>query len=371
MDNTLFEELLNQEESSLLDFKRNQYLFSRASEEDKSELLKDILAFANVVKEDKAYILIGVEDIKGGKSKVVGINRPFDDSRLQQFVNSKTQRPVNFIYKNFLYEGKQIGIIEIWAQIIQPIFLTNDYGKLRKNIVYIRRGSSTEQVPPDEIIERYGKKIEERKESPKINLELANVRMKTSLGNSTELTSTIMEYDKSKILRKNFPLYSVASHLSNKKFEEEMAIYLAQTSFYKPLGFKLVNNSSLLAKNVKLEIFVHDNTFVKIIDENMYPIKPKRDFIMNIRPVNFHKTDVNVEKQSNGWIIKCKIGNIQPRAINWSENVFYVGSNEKTELKLEAKIYADNLPEPLNNQFSIKINTMKKQLDLTKLVDMD
>ena len=35
------------EEGPTLDFKREQYRFDKASDEDKSELLKDILAFAN------------------------------------------------------------------------------------------------------------------------------------------------------------------------------------------------------------------------------------------------------------------------------------------------------------------------------------
>lgn|GEM_PF-2809472 len=47
MNSTLMEELLNEEEGTTLDFKREQYRFERASDEQKGELLKDILAFAN------------------------------------------------------------------------------------------------------------------------------------------------------------------------------------------------------------------------------------------------------------------------------------------------------------------------------------
>ena len=46
MTDGLFESLLHEEESSSLDFKRDQYPFVGASDDDKSELLKDILAFA-------------------------------------------------------------------------------------------------------------------------------------------------------------------------------------------------------------------------------------------------------------------------------------------------------------------------------------
>ena len=44
---SMLEELLYEEESSTLDFKGKQYNFIGGDEPQKSELLKDILAFAN------------------------------------------------------------------------------------------------------------------------------------------------------------------------------------------------------------------------------------------------------------------------------------------------------------------------------------
>ncbi len=46
MDDTFFESLLNARESETLDFK-SDYYFAKSNEGKKSELLKDVLAFAN------------------------------------------------------------------------------------------------------------------------------------------------------------------------------------------------------------------------------------------------------------------------------------------------------------------------------------
>ena len=146
----LFEQLLHQEEGIELDFKREQYPFEKAPADVKSELLKDILAFANTPRRSSAYILIGVEEVKGGRSKVVGVETHLDDAKLQQFVNSKTQPPVDFAYFPFRTEGFEVGIIEIPVQE-RPIYLKKMFGKLGENIVYIRRGSSTMTAAPDEI----------------------------------------------------------------------------------------------------------------------------------------------------------------------------------------------------------------------------
>lgn len=151
MTDGLFESLLHEEESSSLDFKRDQYLFVGASDEDKSELLKDILAFANSWRRSTAYILIGVDEVKGGRGIVHGITQHLADNDLQQFVNAKTNRTVSFSYAAFPFEGKQVGIITV-PQQERPVFLNNkDFGKLKKQVVYVRQSSSTAPASPDEI----------------------------------------------------------------------------------------------------------------------------------------------------------------------------------------------------------------------------
>jgi Schlafen, AlbA_2 len=150
MNDGLLESLLNEGESSSLDFKRDQYPFVGASDDDKSELLKDILAFANSWRRAAAYIIVGVEEVKGGRGIVHNISQHLADNDLQQFVNSKANRTVSFYYEAFSFEGKQVGVITI-PQQERPVFLSKDFGKLKKHVVYVRQGSSTAQATPDEI----------------------------------------------------------------------------------------------------------------------------------------------------------------------------------------------------------------------------
>jgi predicted HTH transcriptional regulator len=57
--------LLHRSESETLDFKRQQYPFAGATDEQKGELLKDIISIANAFKDSDGYILIGVEEEHG------------------------------------------------------------------------------------------------------------------------------------------------------------------------------------------------------------------------------------------------------------------------------------------------------------------
>ena len=146
----LIEQLLREDEGPSLDFKRQQYEFERADNETKSELLKDILAFANAFRRTDAYILVGVEEVRGGRSRVVGVDTHLDDAKLQQFVNSKTQRPINFSYREVSHDGCSIGVIHIPLQV-RPLYPKANFGKLQKDEVYMRRGSSTDKASPEEI----------------------------------------------------------------------------------------------------------------------------------------------------------------------------------------------------------------------------
>lgn len=150
MDAGLLKKLLSEDEGDTLDFKRNQYPFAGATDEDKGELLKDILTFANTPRRGDAHIVIGVEEVKGGPHKVVGITLHLDDANLQQFVNSKTQRPAIFSYETCNFESKSLGVIRIPPQA-GPFYLKKDFGRLKRNEVYIRRGSSTGIATPDDI----------------------------------------------------------------------------------------------------------------------------------------------------------------------------------------------------------------------------
>ena len=143
--------LLERSESQTLDFKSKQYPFAGARDEVKGELLKDILSLANAAKDSDAYIVIGVEEKHERAKHLCGADTTLRDSDVQQFVNAKTNRPISFLVEVLLHEGVNLTIITIHKVQKRPIFLTKDFGFLKGNVVYIRRGSSTAEATLDEI----------------------------------------------------------------------------------------------------------------------------------------------------------------------------------------------------------------------------
>lgn len=146
-----------QGESDRVDFKLEQYRFLGGSPEDKSELLKDILAMSNVARIDAAYILIGVEELPNKAGRIVGIRHDdvIDDAMLHQFVNQKTN--VTIPFSSYVVASGVLGkdciqVIEIApCNEMRPFYLRKDFGKLRASLVYYRDGTSTAIATPDQI----------------------------------------------------------------------------------------------------------------------------------------------------------------------------------------------------------------------------
>jgi hypothetical protein len=376
MDKTLFEQLLFQEESDSLDFKRDQYPFDGATDEVKSELLKDILAFANSWKRTDGYILIGVEDVKGGKSSVVGIVDDLDDAKLQQFVNSKTNRPVSFAYESAVFDASRVGIIRLGQQQ-KPIYLTKDYGKLRKNEVYIRRGSSTDIAKPDEVALMGINSVELQK--PSVELEFSDQNSKEKLGRNIKLNSLLLNYDKSNIRRfgSGFSPFSPSSLYENPNYYLEKAEYIKQAALVKKIGFWIKNTSEVHLSNVSLKIQIKCEPHIIIKDEVDYPRYPSKDTYnfaanLNFKPnslIKKNRIDVSFEnkKTNQTSLISADFGDIRPKEEIWSSDFFCIGATENYELKIEGQIFAHNLPEPLIVPLSIVFEVNDKDLDTEKL----
>lgn len=146
-DDDLIDRLLYTGEGTTLDYKREGYVTDGADDVKKSELLKDILAFSNTWRTEPAYILIGFDEIE---QEFYPVTRHPDDSRLQQFINGKTNKHVVFSYRAVTYKNQALGLYTIEVQE-RPIYAKKKYGIVEKDVVYVRYGSSTAIADPTQI----------------------------------------------------------------------------------------------------------------------------------------------------------------------------------------------------------------------------
>lgn len=363
------EQLLNESESPTLDFKRDQYPFVGATNEQKSELLKDILAFANAWRRTDAYILIGVDEQRGKRAKVVGITEHLEEANLQQFVNSKTNKPIDFSYEEVIFEGKQLGIIKILLQE-RPFFIKNNFGKLKKGIVYVRRGSSCDKANPDEIASMGEAKIE-GKLTPMLTLEFGIRATQKTIGQNIRLESNVYLLPEASVI----PQINMSTYIGrygitippDPDYYREFASYIRQVGILKPVSFAIKNLSGTLAVNTIIDI---NKTKEEGLFISQYsPSPPKYHRFPTARDIDTSEflKNISVNDRKEHWQILAETGNIQPKATAWSDP-FYIGGNRNFSFELEAKIYADNLATPLNVPLSMTIETQEQSMNLEELI---
>ena len=370
MDDQLFEQLLNEEESDVLDVKACQYPFVNANKNEKSELLKDVLAFANAWRRAPAYILLGVREVQGGRSIVVGVTEHLDDAAVQQFVNSKTNRPVAFAYEAFGFEGKQVGALRIALQE-RPIYLVEDYGVLRKDTVYVRRGSSTDKASIDEIKRMGTASIATTGGTPVLELEFGDGRNRSRLGTIVRVDPVVLQpdFDPSRISDSGTGRHGIASIADaclNTTYFREFWDYYSFYHMMTPVGFVVRNISSCAAYDVRVEVEVSDTGGLALADCSSCPDLPQPYILYAAQRTQAHLSsvsrDVTVTRHGDDWLIGAFVEKVQPKRAVWTEDQFYVGSTQARGLELTARVFADNLPEPQEVKLRIGFDTEMKPL---------
>lgn len=388
MDIEAFERLLYEEESTTIDFKRDQYRFVKASDEEKSELLKDILGFANAWRRTEAYIVVGVRDVRGGRGDVVGIPaaQHLDDHALQQFVNSLTNHPVRFHYEALGFEGKQVGVIRIEEQT-RPIYLKRNYGRLAEGAVYVRRGSSTDPskpASPDEIAQMRTGFFDQ---SAELAIEFAEIERDRSLGTHLVWDTEHCQMPPRESIpdlepqRQAGPFGIDLSHLNyslgnrlNSGFYRELADYEWARRLLRPTRFAVKNTGHVAADNVRVEMGVPAGAGALIVRATGMPKAPKRHENLlaslparGVQPIGRRRpgaTDVVENEERLGVEIEC--GRLQPGRCIWSD-VLYIGNGASGELVLAGHILSDNLPQPKEVTLSISFSVAQLTMTVDEL----
>lgn len=149
MDSKKLLGLIKKEEGIKLDFKLK---LSLEHESSKKELAKDVCAIANS-RGGRGYIVIGIED----KSKrIVGLedNEIIIEEQVQQIITSRCEPPIPISVDNLLIENKKISVITIYDGEQKP------YQVRENGAFYIRRGSTTDTMRKQELLEAFEENLD-------------------------------------------------------------------------------------------------------------------------------------------------------------------------------------------------------------------
>ena len=362
-DLKILETLLHQEEGTALDFKQEQYPFENADTGQKAELLKDILALANSWRLTTAYILIGVKEVKGGRSIIVGVANHLDDASLHQFVNAKTQRPVDFSYLPFRTEGVEIGVIEIPVQE-RPLYLTRRFGNISDNQVLVRDGSSTRIASPDEI-KRMGVDQASRS-TPNFTLEWADIGNHTVLPSPHTIHSLV--FDPS-LHPETFaqPIHRFDS-FANRNYSREVIACATERNLLTPLGLRIQNRSGTVGRRIRFNAQVNKLDGI-VIKESIDPLPSPHNNIFgrDVSEFRFQREDETVwifREFDLFWEIVVDFGDVRPHDEIWTDTALFAGSFNPCVISLQGELRGDNVPEPIKCELQVKVEVGRRAMTI-------
>lgn len=141
--------IIKRQEGLKLDFKQK---LSLDIESSKKELAKDVCAIANS-KGGRGYIVVGIED----KTKdIVGLDESeiFTEEQVQQVVSSRCEPPIPISVDEYSIKDKRLCIITIYDGEQKP------YQLKENGAFYIRRGSTTDTMRKQELVEAFEENLD-------------------------------------------------------------------------------------------------------------------------------------------------------------------------------------------------------------------
>lgn len=346
-DETLLDGLLYRGEGDALDFKKMQYPFEGGDDKDKSELLKDILAFANAWRDGTAYIVVGVSDDR----ELVGLDKDIDDSRLQQFVNSKVNRPIRFNYRSLNYRGKIIGLYAIPLQE-RPFYLVKNYGRLAAEAVYVRRGSATALAKPDEIAKMGS--VANQSHGPRLLVKICDENGEVLSGaNFSAIVKNVSMPSQNEIPdyidANRGGLLGIQSYTVNSDYFREVAEYIGHRSGLVRIRILIENVGDAYADDVKLTFRVPASEGFRLITQEGLENKPSTSWSVVVPSVFSRRKDSSIEILSTPSELTAifGIGKIHAGDRLMTADL-YLSQPPAGLMQANVTVHADQLKAPLN-----------------------
>jgi hypothetical protein len=374
MDNATLEILLNKVESDTLDFKAQQYRFYGATDDDKSELLKDILAFANGWKETDAHIIIGIDEKDGRAATVTGVSVHLADNDVQQFVNGKTNKAVTLAVETVPHSGVELDVIRIAQAQTRPIYCRRGFGKLREGTVYVRRGSSTAVADPDEV-SAMGRTdaVAQLTTIPTLAIEFGNPDERVRFGTDHVMTSVSLLDAPTEAPRVHprqpeypwlggFPASAVATSIEIvdplAPKPQDWIRFLKRCAFLNPLGFWLNNTGTRNVTNARIEIRFPRVEGLEIVKRADGPKRPS----YGVGSIEWQhiRDSLQLHMEPDAFVVEFEHERLLPKAQVWSAGLVYVGSSASVQCACDVSVFADNLANPIKTELTLRVEAIRR-----------
>lgn len=277
-------------------------------------------------------------------------------------MNSKVKPKLTFRYEEHLYESVTVGVIIIPKQK-RPFYLANPYGRLKSNVVYVRRGSSTDETEPVETIAMANE--DSGRGDLKVELSLLtpeNENLPSSFAHTYfQLTEELPDFERPRKSRGPFdPPDFVGLDRDNRDFWREYAEYMRVNNALIPIRFVLTNRSGVQLSNSKLEVTVEalDAQPVQMTPDRNLPDEPQPTWsitsLQSVQEVLAKKEgNLMVDESDRAPVCHIRLGTLLPGEQARTEMLAII-PQAPGRLRLHLRILGRELATPIEEEHLIE-----------------
>ena len=344
MDAKLLSKLIANGENKEVDFKKEIYDIGKNNLESQASFVKDLISLANTRRNSSAYIIIGIED----KSReIVGLDKGYDDNPFQTFVKNRLIPKLDFIYYNFRYKEKILGIFEIPIQSLSEPVVYDDpnhkdelekTGKIKARKVYHRQGSTNEEAT-----------------------EIERGRIRQWLDSLPLSTKVVPNLPKISVNSSEKPIFKIGKKLL---LTLEEAIILQKKGQFPSFVFEDKEYQAILGKIEKIESKSAKNTKDR---EKLISLNEKLEEKRVAHDTLHYCLEILIDFNANNSIYRCNIKKQFEGLLNVLNKSYWDDDNIKYDAWREDFTFSiyltrDNL-EKLRKKMKIKFNTLDEFIE--------
>ncbi len=381
-------------EGTRLDFKREQY-----QREKNKDLIKDIMSMANTPIDSKKYIVVGVKDKPDGQKELYPIPREsfIDQATYEQVIRENIEPSIEFSYFPVEVNGNLLGVFEIGPCNNPPYMMKKDFQGLKKGDCYIRKGSQQDRLtrrdldelltfrsnqyfngkiligfdksfnqrlvvegkrdvrfPSDIVKEKIEAELESRERGERRQAQIKSLAFRLSdlaMRNAYEP----IPYERRSTEELEKELESIS-----KIYEKEDLYYLGEEISHK-LNLVLRNDGNQYLEEVSIQLEIPNVEEIMVMDCVHKKPRYGLDALQTVgyNAVASSKYYPKVEEEGDYIIVKAKIGDLPHQqnhgVFGESLRVCFGDDSFGKTYKWHYTLYAKNLPNPINGEFTIDV----------------
>ena len=164
----------------------------------------------------------------------------------------------------------------------------------------------------------------------------------------------------------------------NDRFYHELAEYEFVRRLFREVRLVVTNTGEVPATDVRIEIAVPTDIGIVVIDPSDVPQIPERRTSLlvsrpldnfKIRPALRHAGYVDIDRNDHRFLIEVDCASLQPGRRVWSDS-FLIGIGNKGETVIEGRLFASNLPKPVDFSLTISADVSRRAMTVDELLSL-